>query len=141
MRKVEKTEGIIEARYHDDEKKWKDSAGNTSYSEQDARLAIESEITSRESYGLNTLRPSDGVAMIIAVFGLVLLGGGAIMGLSRQPIVAMACAVSFVLGCYLFFKFFMGTMPSFRTKVYLGLVALFLMANFLLGKYFNFKLI
>lgn len=141
MRKVEKTEGIIKARYHDDEKKWKDSAGNTSYSEQDARLAIESEITNRESIGINTLRPSDGVAMIIAVFGLVLLGGGAIMGLSRQPLVAIACGVGFVLGCYLFFKFFMVTMPSFRTKVYLGLVALFLIANWLLGKYFNFKLI
>ncbi|WP_339414748.1 hypothetical protein [Pseudomonas sp. RL_105y_Pfl1_103] len=141
MKKVEKTESIGKPYYDDNEKRWKDSAGNTSFTKQDAKHAIESEINAREGRGINTLRPVDGFAMLVALFGLLCLGWIAVHGLYRQPFLAIGCAAGFVFGVYLFFKFFMHTMPSFRTKIYLWLVAITLVANFLLSRYFDFKLL
>lgn len=141
MRKVKKTESAVEAYYQDDEKKWKDTAGNSSYTEKDAKLAIEREVLEREGRGINTLRPADGVAIIIAIFGLFVLGGMATLGLNRQPLLAIACGIGFIIGVYVFFKFFMHTMPSFRTKVYLALIALLLISNFVLSKYFGIHIL
>lgn len=141
MRKIDKTESIIESYFQDNENKWKDTAGNSSYTEKDAKLAIEREILERESRGINTLRPSDGLAIFIALFVQLCQGWIAANGFHRQPLLAIGCAVGFVFGWYLFFKFFMGTMPSFRTKVYLALIALLLISNVVLPKYFGINVL
>ncbi|WP_065946905.1 hypothetical protein [Pseudomonas sp. 1 R 17] len=141
MRKVKKTESMVEPYYQDDEKKWKDTAGNSSYTEKDAKLAMEREVLEREDRGINTLRPADGIAIIIAIFGLFILGGMATLGLNRNPLLAITCGIGFVVGMYVFFKFFMHTMPSFRTKVYLALIALLLISNFVLSKYFGIHIL
>lgn len=117
--------------------KWKDTMGGSHNTQAQANFSLQKEIQDREYEGVNTLTRMDGFGLIIwfcleiFLFGMSYMwiaGGSLIVGLTFLT----PGMVILVLG----YKFFFGTLPSFREKVYFSLAGIGIVI-FIILKYFD----
>ncbi|MEB0208605.1 hypothetical protein [Pseudomonas sp. CCC3.1] len=141
MAKVNKVEAAPQRIYKQGER-WHDGLGGEHFTEADAVRAIENHVASNEREGINTLTKADGIAMLVYVLFIVFLGYGAVWSLNHGLVFrALGFAAGAVAAVYIFYKFFMGTLPSFRFKTYIALVFLVIASHFILLKFFNIQLL
>lgn len=132
MTNVSKTETATHQVYEQNGR-WQDGLGGSHYTQADAIRAIEDRVARNEHKGINTLTKADGVAMIAGLLVVVFLCYATVWNFNRQFFFSsIGYAAGAVASIYLFYKFFMGTLPSFRTKTYIALVFLVIATHFIL---------
>lgn len=136
MSKVKKVVSGGNSVFHDNGK-WKDTVGGSHNTEAQAKFSLQKEIQDREFEGVNTLTKVDGFGLMIwfcleiFLFGMsyMWIAGGSLM-------IGIAFLTPAVVILVLGYKFFFGTLPSFREKVYFSLAGIGIVA-FIILKYFD----
>lgn len=122
--------------------KWHDGFGGEHFTQADAIHAIESRISDNQNKGINTLSKADGVAMLVYVLFVCGLGYATFWHFVRgQFFSSIGFAAGCVIAVFVFFRFFMHTLPSFRIKMYVLMVFLLIASHFILLKFFNITLL
>jgi hypothetical protein len=138
MRKVTGTESGGKSAYQAGDGKYYDSTGRGHVTKREANAHIDTEIQHKESQGINTITGIDGIIILIVCLILLgVFGYGLNMFATGAPLEGICALVISILPFYPLYRFFFYTFSSTRIIVYIVIVALGLLVNWVLIKYFN----